>query len=294
MSYPRSRTVNLCRITSRGRGVAALAAGLSLVAAPAAALASSGGSGLSGSSASAAQSADRNHRYPGDSAHLGDRVLKYGMSGRDVGTLQKYLTKDGFSVPATGTFGSRTKSRVIAFEKAEGYHPNGVVSWSVQAALRDAIGAPPNITRYTDPTQPTATPTAKARIVHGLAVAPANAPQVVKNVIAAGNKIAFKPYIYGGGHGSFHDSGYDCSGSVSYALHGGGLISSPDDSSGLESYGSAGAGRWITLWSNSGHVYMYVAGLRFDTSAQGETGGSRWTTQRRSNSGFVERHPTGY
>jgi hypothetical protein len=81
---------------------------------------------------------------------------------------------------------------------------------------------------------------------------------------------------------------------VSYALHGGHLLSTPEDSTELESYGSRGAGRWITIWANSGHTYMYVAGLRFDTSAQSSTGGSRWTTQRRSNAGYVERHPTGY
>jgi len=120
-----------------------------------------------------------------------------------------------------------------------------------------------------------------------------NAPGSVRAVIAAANQIAFKPYIYGGGHGSWRDAGYDCSGSVSYALHGARLISAPDDSSGLESYGRPGAGRWITIWANSGHTYMYVAGLRFDTSAQGDSGGSRWTEQRRSNDGYVERHPRG-
>ena len=126
----------------------------------------------------------------------------------------------------------------------------------------------------------------------GTASAPSDAPAVVKAVIAAANRIAHKPYIYGGGHGGWNDRGYDCSGSVSYALHGGGLLSSPEDSTGLESYGSAGRGRWITIWANSGHVYMYVAGLRFDTSAQGEAG-SRWSDHGRSNAGFVERHPRG-
>ena len=132
-----------------------------------------------------------------------------------------------------------------------------------------------------------------ATISNGLAVAPADAPASVKEIIAAGNKIAFKPYIYGGGHGSWNDSGYDCSGSVSYALHGAGLLSSPEDSTELESYGAAGRGRWVSIWANSGHTYMYVAGLRFDTSAQGGTGGSRWTRAGRSNDGFVVRHPRG-
>lgn len=116
---------------------------------------------------------------------------------------------------------------------------------------------------------------------------------MIKAVIAAADRIAFKPYIYGGGHGGWNDAGYDCSGSVSYALHGAGLISAPEDSGELEFYGSPGAGRWITVWANAGHTYMYVAGLRFDTAAQGATGGSRWTAEPASSAGYVERHPTG-
>jgi hypothetical protein len=129
---------------------------------------------------------------------------------------------------------------------------------------------------------------------NGLAVAPPDAPAVIQAVIAAANKIAFKPYIYGGGHGTWNDSGYDCSGSVSYALHGGGLLSVTMDSTEFESYGSAGRGRWITIWANGGHAYMYIAGLRFDTSARSDTGGSRWTTAGRSGDGFVVRHPAGW
>jgi hypothetical protein len=133
-------------------------------------------------------------------------------------------------------------------------------------------------------------------LVNGLAVAPADAPQVVQNVIAAANKIAFKPYIYGGGHGTWNDAGYDCSGSTSYALHGGGLLSSSLDSTGFESYGSSGAGQWITLWANGGHVYMDIAGLWFDTAAQSSSNNNdRWSTTRVDQpDGYIERHPTGY
>jgi len=115
---------------------------------------------------------------------------------------------------------------------------------------------------------------------------------VVSRVISAGDEIATRPYVYGGGHGSFRSSGYDCSGSVSYALHGGGLLKSPEDSTALESYGSSGPGRHITIYANSQHAFMVVDGKRFDTSAQGQTG-SRWSGSSRSTSGYVVRHPPG-
>jgi peptidoglycan hydrolase-like protein with peptidoglycan-binding domain len=116
---------------------------------------------------------------------------------------------------------------------------------------------------------------------------------VVARVIAAGEEIATRPYVWGGGHGSFQSAGYDCSGSVSYALHGGGLLSSPMDSSEFESYGEAGPGRDITIYANSEHVYMVVDGRRFDTVAQQE-GGSRWSNSTTSTGGYVVRHPAGY
>ncbi|MCW3069825.1 MAG: Peptidoglycan-binding domain 1 protein [Solirubrobacterales bacterium] len=116
---------------------------------------------------------------------------------------------------------------------------------------------------------------------------------VVARVIAAGEEIATRPYVYGGGHGSFQSAGYDCSGSVSYALHGGGLLSSPMDSTGFESYGEPGPGNHITIYANSGHVYMVVDGRRFDTVAQQE-GGSRWSGSMTSSGGYVVRHPAGY
>jgi hypothetical protein len=111
-------------------------------------------------------------------------------------------------------------------------------------------------------------------------------------VIRAANEIARYPYKYGGGHGSFRDSGYDCSGSVSYALHGAGLLRSPLDSTAFMRYGVAGRGRYITIYANPGHVYMVVNGRRYDTSARFETG-SRWTNTMRSSNGFVARHPPG-
>jgi cell wall-associated NlpC family hydrolase len=129
----------------------------------------------------------------------------------------------------------------------------------------------------------------------GTANPPAGAPLAIQEIFAAANQIASTPYVYGGGHNAtFSGPGYDCSGSVSYALHGGGMLSAPLDSTEFETWGTPGAGKWITLYSNSGHVFMLIAGLRYDTAAQSSTGGSRWTDQPTSTSGFVASHPTGW
>jgi hypothetical protein len=140
------------------------------------------------------------------------------------------------------------------------------------------------------------TPTAKAKLLaNGMLIPPASAPARVKAVVAAANKIRSKPYIYGGGHGRWWDRGYDCSGSVSFALHGGKFLESPLPSGSLESWGSEGEGRWITVYANAGHAYAVIAGVRLDTSGDegGETG-PRWHTDLRDNVGYVARHPAGY
>ncbi|HEY6730558.1 MAG TPA: hypothetical protein VI039_05990 [Solirubrobacterales bacterium] len=124
------------------------------------------------------------------------------------------------------------------------------------------------------------------------ASAPAAAPQAVKDAIAAANAIATTPYIWGGGHGSFESSGYDCSGAVSYALHGGGFLDSPLDSTGLTTWGEPGPGRWITVYGNAGHAWMVIAGIAFDTSGGA---GPRWHDPWvNSPEGFIARHPAGY
>jgi septal ring factor EnvC (AmiA/AmiB activator) len=125
----------------------------------------------------------------------------------------------------------------------------------------------------------------------GQAQAPAGAPPQVALVMAAGNAIAGLPYLYGGGHGGFKDSAYDCSGSVSYALAAAGLVTSPMASGPFMSWGEPGPGQWITVYANAGHAYMVVAGWRFDTSNLGT--GTRWTRAMRGNGGFVARHPPG-
>jgi hypothetical protein len=126
------------------------------------------------------------------------------------------------------------------------------------------------------------------------AKAPVDAPEVVRKIIHTGNAISRAPYKWGGGHGRWSDSGYDCSGSVSFALAAGGLVKRSMASGGYMKWGKPGPGKWITIFTNSGHIYMVVAGLRFDTSGRdSSTGGSRWQTDQRSNAGFVVRHPPG-
>jgi cell wall-associated NlpC family hydrolase len=139
-------------------------------------------------------------------------------------------------------------------------------------------------------------PGSLARYVNGLAAAPISAPPAVQDAIWAANQIIGLPYIFGGGHGSFQDKGYDCSGSVSYALHGGGLLATPEDSSEFMSWGSHGAGRWIAVFSDPGHAYVDIAGLRLDTSAADDPSnqqGPRWRPLRPANGGYVVRHPLG-
>ena len=138
----------------------------------------------------------------------------------------------------------------------------------------------------------TATPSAPATLLpDGTAAAPAGAPAAIVAVIAAGNRIATLPYRWGGGHASWEDTGYDCSGSVGYALHGGGLLEVTVTSGDLMSYGDPGPGAWITVYANRDHVYMVVGGLRFDTSGARP---SRWQAASRPTDGYEIRHPPGF
>jgi cell wall-associated NlpC family hydrolase len=140
------------------------------------------------------------------------------------------------------------------------------------------------------------TTTSKAALIRGRAIAPLNAPAVVKRVIAAANRIRTTPYIWGGGHASFVSRGYDCSGAVSFALHGGKLLTTPETSGSLETYGEAGPGKWITIYANAQHAYMVVAGLRFDTAGDESGTGPRWhlSTAAAASGRFIVRHPVGY
>ena len=221
-------------------------------------------------------------------AKLGDRApLRSGMRGQDVRVLQDYLTKAGHDTDVDGAFGRGTRSSVRAFEREASLPVDGVMTAQDIAALRRAVeGGAVGLRTSTAPTE-------EATIgPDGKAIATASAPPAVQQIIAAANEIEGKPYKYGGGHGTWDDSGYDCSGSVSYALHGAGLLDEALPSGSFTSWGEPGEGQWVTIYANGGHMYMVVAGLRFDTSARRSVGG-RWTTESRASKGYTVRHPTG-
>ena len=194
--------------------------------------------------------------------------------GAHVGRGTVRLLQRALGVAADGVFGPGTYRAVKALQRSRGLTADGVVGPATWAVLGHS-----GLTKVL-----------KRRL--GGRAAPSGLPLVVRRVIAAGNRIAHTPYKYGGGHGSFSDSGYDCSGSVSFALHGGGLLDVPMDSSQLMSYGSPGKGRYITIYSQPSHAFMVVHGRRFDTSGAGG-GASRWQWDQRSAAGYTVRHPPG-
>ena len=190
--------------------------------------------------------------------------------GSAVARMQRAL-----GIGADGVFGPGTQQAVKTFQRSKGLTADGVVGPATWSAL-----GYPNMSRVL-----------KRKGTRGGADS-GGIPFTVRRVIAAASRIAHKPYRYGGGHGRFEDSGYDCSGSISYALHGGGLLKAPLASSGFMSYGAAGKGRWITIYANPGHAYMVINGRRFDTTGRAESG-SRWQWRSRDSSRYVARHPPG-
>jgi cell wall-associated NlpC family hydrolase len=225
----------------------------------------------------------------------GLRTLKQGTRGPDVRVLQRLLTDAGHTVRRDGVFGSRTARALRATELELELRVNGVATRGELRAIRRAVREPgTGGAAYVAPPPPDeVVPGAKGEVTaDGFAIPPDTAPTAVKAVIAAGNKIAKRPYKWGGGHGSWKDTGYDCSGSVSYALHAGDLLDSPLVSGAFARWGDRGRGAWISVYGNAGHVYMVVAGMRFDTSARSRTG-SRWTMEMRSSSGYAVTHPAG-
>jgi hypothetical protein len=163
---------------------------------------------------------------------------------------------------------------------------------AVPAAAQTGGAGPPGSTTTTTTTTTTSSGTAQLQS-DGTAVAPADAPRQVRKAINAGNRIHTRPYIWGGGHRRFKSRGYDCSGAVSYVLHAAGLLSSPLSSGPLMAWGSPGTGSWITVYANKSHAWMTVAGLRFDTSAVGESlnqgSGPRWRASMRAGTGYAVR-----
>ena len=173
---------------------------------------------------------------------------------------------------------------------------------AVPAAAQTGGSGPPGgtTTTTTEPAPAPVGPPGKAKIrKDGTAVAPADAPPAIQSAIAAANAIHTLPYVWGGGHRTFYDSGYDCSGAVSYVLHAAGLLTSPMTSGGLaSSWGVPGKGRWITVYGNASHAYMVIAGKRFDTSSGGDRwnqgSGPRWRKKKRRPIGFVGKYYPGY
>jgi cell wall-associated NlpC family hydrolase len=228
-------------------------------------------------------------------AAYGSRTLGVGAHGSDVKRLQGYLGSAGHRVARDGEFGPRTRQALRATERELELRADGRATPREQRRIKLAVRvASTGGAAYTPPPPPEQVVPGEAGTVNGdgFAVPPKSAPKVIREVIAAGNVIAKTPYKWGGGHARWDDSGYDCSGSVSFALHAAGLLDSPLVSGDFPRWGDRGPGSWITIYGNAEHVYMVVAGMRFDTSARSRTG-SRWTMEQRPSAGFGVSHPPG-
>jgi cell wall-associated NlpC family hydrolase len=224
-------------------------------------------------------------------ARFGDQTLETGSSGHDVRVLQSWLDKMGFTTGVDGQFGRHTRWSLRRFEQAQGLPVNGILSRSDAATMRRAMHAHYSYAGDAPPTTEVGSGDNATMSSDGLhAVAPSDAPQEVKDAIAAANEIVGKPYKYGGGHGQWNDSGYDCSGTVSYALHGAGLLKRPMSSGEFGGWGVSGEGNWISVYWNGGHAYAVIAGLRLDTSGDQHGSGPRWHTDARSGSGYSVNH----
>jgi cell wall-associated NlpC family hydrolase len=211
------------------------------------------------------------HRARSSSAASGAGRSRVQGRGSSVRLLQRKL-----SIGADGVFGPGTSSAVKSFQRAHGLTADGIVGPGTWQAL-GVRGRHPVLKR--------------AGLRGGVLAVPRHVA-LLRRAVAAGNRIAYKPYVYGGGHGSFRAAGYDCSGSVSYVLHGMGRLGAPLDSGELMHYGKPGRGRFVTIYANAGHAFMVINGRRYDTSGRAASG-SRWGPGMRSTAGYVARHPPG-
>ena len=213
-------------------------------------------------------------RRAGARSHAGRIGASHVSRGHSISILQRHL-----GIAADGVFGPGTAHAVRSFQRAHGLTADGVVGPATWAAL--GIGGTHPVLK---------------RVRLGGDSGTSGFPVTIARAIAAGDRIAHMPYRYGGGHGSFHDSGYDCSGSVSYVLHGAGLLHVALDSSQFMGWGAPGPGRYITIYANPGHAYMTIRTprglLRYDTSGMDD--GSRWDGTLRPTTGYTVRHPVGY
>lgn len=232
------------------------------------------------------------HHASTSNSPFGSRTLRQGMRGGEVSLLQFYLDVAGYRTAVDGYFGPGTKKSVMNFQRSWGLSPSGVVRQADGRALGGKVQEIDSVK-----------PNGRTRINRdGTATAPSNAPPVVQWIIAAANRIINTSYCSGGGHGSWKSSCYDCSGSASYALHGGYLLSTPEDSSQLESYGDPGRGRWVTIYADASHAFIVVDGRAFDTANFGGPNrpagtGPRWRYNPRGNLAdggqYIVRHPPG-
>jgi peptidoglycan hydrolase-like protein with peptidoglycan-binding domain len=210
------------------------------------------------------------HRSRANASSSAGGGAKVQRRGSSVALLQRRL-----GIAADGVYGPGTATSVRSFQRAHGLTADGIVGPSTWRALG---------VRGTHPVL-------KRAKLGGVTVGPRHVT-LLRRAVAAANRIQYKPYIYGGGHGSFRAAGYDCSGSVSYVLHGMGRLDTPMDSGELMSYGKPGRGRHITIYANPGHAFMVIDGRRYDTSGRASSG-SRWGPGMRSTAGYVARHPSG-
>jgi peptidoglycan hydrolase-like protein with peptidoglycan-binding domain len=281
--------LDISRIARRAGVCVLIASSVAGVATATAATPSSGGASMQATVRTAGTLT-----RPSTANVLGRRVLRTGLHGSDVTILQGYLTIAGFPTSVDGNFGPQTAASVAAFKQAHSITPpNGVAGPSFVRALRSAISS------YTSDV-PAGTTT--INLADGTATPPAGAPAAVQAMITGANQILNTSYCVGGGHGKWQSSCYDCSGSVSYVLHAAGLLASSEDSTGLESYGAAGPGRWVTIYSDPGHAFIVIGGRAFDTANYGGPNipsgdGPRWRSNPLGNLAdgghYIVRHPPG-